>query len=209
VQIKLIWDDPASGDRRQPTLETPIAIGSQFDQMPASIQDKRVSRMVIADPQISPYHATVEEVNEELIVSDRNSDAGTFVNNVRLPSSTLFDGDRLRLGNTEIQIRIGNLIDETGCDRMVGFLFKRRCGRTESINCPYCQGHTSDRDPYADDYAYYRGFGSYDSWGRQYYLNRDTYYYDSTTDSVAFTEADGVAFEEEMDSDFERNMGES
>ena len=80
MQIKLIWDDPASGDRRQPTLETPIAIGSQFDQMPASIQDKRVSRMVIADPQISPYHATVEEVNEELIVSDRNSDAGTFVN---------------------------------------------------------------------------------------------------------------------------------
>lgn len=91
------------------------------------------------------------------------------------------------------------------CERMVGFLFKRRCGRTDKTGCPHCN------ESYSEDYAYYGEYGNYRSgnWGDNYYEDRDRYSYDPETGNVDFTEADSVSLDRESDADFERNMGAS
>ncbi len=212
MQIQLIWTNAATGDRLQPLLETPVALGSDFDQMPTELDGRRVARIVLADNQISPYHALIQERNGELLVVDQNSNIGTEINGMRLPSSTLIDGDRLRLGACEIQVRITTSVGSSGdggCDRMVGFLFKRRCGRTNTTDCSYCRGGRVTQDPSWDEYSYYGGYGRYDDWGSYYYSRRDYYYYNRETGNVDFTEADSEAFENEMDTDFEQDLGAS
>ncbi|MGK7916262.1 MAG: FHA domain-containing protein [Prochloraceae cyanobacterium] len=209
MQIQLIWTEGVSGEQRQPVLEIPVALGSDFNQMPSIIEGVQVSRIVLEDNSISPYHVLIQESNGQIIVTDNNSQTGTLINNVQLPSSTLFDGDRLRVGPIEIQVRIGANISNTednGCKNMVGFLFKRRCGRPKVSGSNYCVNCQNQSNPYAEDYAYYAGYGRYDSWGLGYYHHRDYYYYDCDTGRVEFTEADGVAFEQERTQDFERDF---
>lgn len=96
------------------------------------------------------------------------------------------------------------------CDRKVGFLFKRRCGRTTTEGCQYCQNgrQPAGYDPYTDDYGLFPGYGHYGRhhWGYHYYSNRDRYYYDPASRRVDFTEADGQSFEEEADQGYEMDL---
>lgn len=96
------------------------------------------------------------------------------------------------------------------CDRKVGFLFKRRCGRTTTEGCQYCQNgrQPAGYDPYTDDYGLFPGYGHYGRhhWGYHYYSNRDRYYYDPASRRVDFTEADGKSFEEEEDQGYEMDL---
>ena len=217
MQIQLSWIDPVTGERREPVLETPVALGGEFTSMPQELDGNRVARIVLANEQVTEYHALIDVANGELIVVDQNSSTGTLINGVRLPSSTLIDGDRLQIGSYEIQLNPSSsqATSSSGmgasgeCDRMVGFLFKRRCGRTTNIGCPYCS--YPDNNPYYYDYSYYSGYGNYNRgyWGSNYYDNRDRYYYDPETGNVDFTEADNMSLEGEMDADFEMDMGAS
>jgi hypothetical protein len=99
------------------------------------------------------------------------------------------------------------------CDRKVGFLFKRRCGRTTTAGCPDCRNGQLDpqRDRYADDYAYYPDYGNYGHgrWGHRYYHHRHAYYYDSDTRNVDFNESDVASFEQEGDRDYEMDLDAS
>ncbi|HEY9299826.1 MAG TPA: FHA domain-containing protein, partial [Phormidium sp.] len=104
MQIQLSWIDPATGERREPMLETPVALGREFASMPQEIDGNRVARIVLANEQVAEYHALIDVANGELIVVDQNSSTGTLINSVRLPSSTLIDGDRLQIGPYEIQL---------------------------------------------------------------------------------------------------------
>ncbi|AUS99119.1 peptide-binding protein [Nostoc sp. CENA543] len=204
MQIKLSWLDPNTGDRREPLLQIPVAIGKEFTAMPQQIDDQRVSRIVIKDDLIADYHALIIWQNQELVIIDQNTNSGIKINSVQITTGSINDSDRIQIGNCEIVI---NLTTKDGweCDRMVGFLFKRRCGRTDTTNCPHCHQF------YEEDYAYYPDYGDYrsSSWSRDYYYNRDRYDYDPETGNVDFTESDGISFETERDSDFETNMGAS
>ena len=199
---------PQSAVRREPLLETPIALGSDFAQMPGEISGERVSRVVLADNRVSPYHSLIQDRNGELIITDQNSSTGTLINNVQLPSSTLLNRDRICLGSVEIEVRTDVSISTQGCDKMVGFLFKRRCGRTDTRGCTYCEDGRSSAEPYTE-YSYYQGYGTYDDWGSYYYHRRHDYYYNRETGDVDFTEADSEAFETETDRDFEQDFGAS
>ena len=99
------------------------------------------------------------------------------------------------------------------CDRQVGFLFKRRCGRTSPQDCRDCKNGTlrPNQTLYAEDYVYYQGYGNYSPgrWGADYYSNRDRYYYDSNTRNVDFNESDAASFEQEGDSDYEMSLDAS
>jgi len=201
LQIQLTWIDPNTGDRREPLLETPVAIGKQFSTMPQQINEQKVSRIVIEDELIANYHALIDWQNQELTIIDQNTSNGIKINNVQLTNGILQNGDRIQIGSCEITINFENATWE--CDRMVGFLFKRRCGRTDTTNCPDCNAL------YDDDYAYYPEYGSYRYWGSSYYHDRDRYSYDPETGNVDFTEADSISLETERDSDFETNMGAS
>ena len=96
------------------------------------------------------------------------------------------------------------------CDRKVGFLFKRRCGRTTTAGCEYCENgrQPADYNPYADDYGLFPGYGYYGHhhWGYHYYSNRDRYHYDPDSRRVDFTEADGESFEDEADQGYEMDL---
>jgi hypothetical protein len=50
LRIQLSWDDPATGERREPMLGIPIALGRDFNGMPAQMQGRPVSRMVLNSP---------------------------------------------------------------------------------------------------------------------------------------------------------------
>ena len=99
------------------------------------------------------------------------------------------------------------------CTRMVGFLFKRRCNRTNPMGCRYCDGgrRGDDDDPYFHERSFYPGYGSYrrGCWGSRYYNNRDRYYYDPDRRDVDFTEADADTLTNETDTDYEQDMGAS
>lgn len=199
MQIRLTWIDPNTGDRREPLLETPVTIGRQFTIMPQQIAEKRVSRIVIEDDLIADYHALIDEQNQDLIIIDQNTSNGIKINGVQSANSILQNGDRIQIGTTEIVV---NLTTAWECDRMVGFLFKRRCGRTDRTNCPYCN------ESYTEDYAYYPDYGSYRyGWGSNSY--RENNYSYNETNNVDFTEADAISLEDERNTDFETNMGAS
>ena len=204
MQIKLTWIDPNTGDRRQPLLQIPVAIGKEFAAMPQQIDEQRVSRVTIQDDLIAAYHALITWQNQELIIIDQNTSYGIKINGLQLTTGSLNDGDRIQIGNCEITVNF-TAISGGECDRMVGFLFKRRCGRTDNIDCPYC--HQS----YEEDYAYYPDYGNYrsSSWGSDYYYQRDRYSYDPETGNVDFTEADAISLEREQDRDFETHFGAS
>jgi hypothetical protein len=200
VQIQLTWTDPNTSTRTELILETPVAIGRQTANMPQQIGEKGVSRVAIADDLIADYHALIDEQNQELIIIDQNTSNGIKINGVQSSNGILKNGDRIQIGSVEIAV---NITTAWECDRMVGFLFKRRCGRTDRTNCPFCN------ESYTEDYAYYPNYGSYRyGWGSSYY-RETSYSYDSETGNVDFTDADANSLEDERNTDFETNMGAS
>jgi FHA domain len=210
VQIQLSWIDPATGKSQQPMLQVPIALGREFALMPSILEGKRVSRVVLDDDLVSGYHALID-FQDSLIIIDQNSTNGTKINGHQLPNSELRNSDRLQIGNYEISINLTatSSVENSGkCDRMVGFLFKRRCDRTSSLGCTYCENNA----PYFyQEYSYYPDYGNYNrgNWGYEYYHDRDCYSYNRDTGNVDFTEADNASLEMEGDEDFELDMGAS
>jgi pSer/pThr/pTyr-binding forkhead associated (FHA) protein len=104
MQISLTWEDPNTGERRVPVLNTPIAIGREFSQLPIDIDGQRVSRIQLDDGQISRFHALISEENCQLLVTDQNSSNGILVNGEQRLRQLLIAGDRLQVGNYTITI---------------------------------------------------------------------------------------------------------
>ncbi|MFB2971456.1 FHA domain-containing protein [Aerosakkonema sp. BLCC-F183] len=104
LQIRLSWEDPATGQRREPLLAVPIALGREFAQMPSELGGRRVSRIVFDNPEVSRYHVSIDEEQGSLVAIDRNSQNGTFVNGQRQTRTTLANGDILQIGPYQITI---------------------------------------------------------------------------------------------------------
>jgi len=94
------------------------------------------------------------------------------------------------------------------CRVMVGFLFKRMCGRTNRIGCQYCKGQVipadtnvwdPSYDPYYMDRIQYPRYGNYDSqWHSSFNItHRD------------FTDADANTLHQERDTDYEHDLDAS
>ncbi|HEY9873392.1 MAG TPA: hypothetical protein V6D12_08135, partial [Candidatus Obscuribacterales bacterium] len=60
MQIRLSWEDPATGERREPTLSVPIGLGREFSQIPAEVGGRRVSRMVLNSLEVSRFHTLID-----------------------------------------------------------------------------------------------------------------------------------------------------
>jgi hypothetical protein len=78
LRIQLSWDNPATRQRREPTLAIPIALGREFNAMPAQIQGRPVSRMILNSLEVSRFHVLIDTDNGALVVIDQNSSNGTF-----------------------------------------------------------------------------------------------------------------------------------
>ena len=210
MRLKLSYLDPSNQQPQEITVNTPVAIGSDLDRLPTQIKSQNVAPVLVSNASISPYHALVDERQGKIIVIDTASDRPIGVSKNRftvgkvkfsfeiLPESVIGGGSF----NTNRQAG-------DRCQKMVGFLFKRRCDRTSPIDCPHCNDAGEDLNDYESDYVYYENYGNYDTWGYIYYRDRHYYHYDYNNRRVEFTEADNAAFESEGDYDFERDYSAS
>lgn len=104
--IQLIWRDLTTGDLRKPQYKLPLAIGREFSQMPSIIGQYLVSRLQLNQIEISGYHALIYIEQGNLIIVDQNSTNGIFINGLRQTKSLIQDGDVLKLGPYEINIKL-------------------------------------------------------------------------------------------------------
>ena len=57
------------------------------------------------DAAVSKHHAIIERIGEKLIVHDKESRNGTFVNGIKVKSADLNDEDIVKFGN-ELNVRV-------------------------------------------------------------------------------------------------------
>ncbi|BDA66047.1 FHA domain protein [Rivularia sp. IAM M-261] len=105
-QVQLSWDDPVSGERREPSLSPPIAFGREFARMPTEHNGQRVARMILNSDEISRFHALLEWQQNELVITDQVSVNGIFVNGQRQTRSVILSGDTLQIGPYIITITL-------------------------------------------------------------------------------------------------------
>lgn len=85
-----------------PLTQQPVAIGRQAD-----------NTLVLADPEVSGYHATISWQPDAsvYILRDLNSTNGTHVNERRIEEPQLLrQGDVIRMGNTVMTVQIGSVL---------------------------------------------------------------------------------------------------
>ncbi|HEY9810140.1 MAG TPA: FHA domain-containing protein [Halomicronema sp.] len=104
MQIRLRLEDGATGERREPVFNVPIAIGRDFAAMPPEINQRRVSRFVLNSGEVSRFHALIEEENGGLVIVDQNSRNGIFVNGNRQIRCALANGDSVQIGPYQISV---------------------------------------------------------------------------------------------------------
>ncbi|MBH8562049.1 FHA domain-containing protein [Nostoc sp. CENA67] len=107
LQIQLSWDDPATGERREPKLSVPIAFGREFARLPAEYGGQRVSRILLNSNEVSRYHALINLEQNQLLVIDQGSVNGLSVNGQRQTRSVLANGDTLQIGPYMITVTFG------------------------------------------------------------------------------------------------------
>jgi pSer/pThr/pTyr-binding forkhead associated (FHA) protein len=101
-----MWEDPATGERREPLLTVPIALGREFERLPAEIDGQRVSRVVLNSLEVSRYHALITSDGNRSIVLDRDSSNGVLVNGQQQTQCEIVPGDTIQIGNYHISIAI-------------------------------------------------------------------------------------------------------
>lgn len=63
------------------------------------------NHIVIADPNVSRYHARIESAGAEHLIKDLKSTNGTFVNGARIGEHVLKNGDTIAIGTTKLHFR--------------------------------------------------------------------------------------------------------
>ena len=109
MQIRLSWVDLASGDRRDPLLNTPIALGSDFSSLPTRINNRRACRIQLNDTEIAIFHAVIVEENGLLTIIDQDSEGGLTINHQPRLREYLNVGDLICMGNIQILVSSASL----------------------------------------------------------------------------------------------------
>ncbi|HAZ48915.1 MAG TPA: hypothetical protein DCZ55_31805, partial [Cyanobacteria bacterium UBA11371] len=104
--ICLRWEDPATGERHEPLLCVPIALGRDFKSMPTQANGNRVSQLVLNSSEVSRFHALIDEDRGGLVIIDQNSSNGIFVNGQRQKRITISNGDVVQIGPYQISIAL-------------------------------------------------------------------------------------------------------
>lgn len=105
MQIQLSWEDPVTGEMRQPVFNIPVALGREIGQMPTSIDGQPVSRAVFRSEEISRFHALISSVGGQMSIADRSAN-GTFLNGKKIVGATkpIANGDTIQIGPYSLAI---------------------------------------------------------------------------------------------------------
>ncbi len=81
-----------------------------IEPLPFSLGRSEACHLVLAHPQVSREHASIEWDGGRYILHDRNSRHGTFVNGARITAAILHPGDSIALGSRQcvLQFEAGN-----------------------------------------------------------------------------------------------------
>jgi pSer/pThr/pTyr-binding forkhead associated (FHA) protein len=101
-----MWEDPATGERKEPLLTIPIALGRDFARLPDLLDGQRVCRIVLNSLEVSRYHASIEIQQDRLTIVDRGSSNGVIVNGEKQAQTQIEPGDIIQLGNYQIAIAL-------------------------------------------------------------------------------------------------------
>jgi pSer/pThr/pTyr-binding forkhead associated (FHA) protein len=101
-----MWEDPATGERKEPLLTVPISLGREFARLPDLLAGQRVCRIVLNSLEVSRYHASIEIVQDRLTIVDRGSSNGVIVNGTKQAQSQIEPGDTIQIGNYQIAIAL-------------------------------------------------------------------------------------------------------
>jgi pSer/pThr/pTyr-binding forkhead associated (FHA) protein len=106
VQIRLLWEDPVTGESKAPLLTVPIALGREFERLPDSLEGQRVCRIVLNSLEVSRYHASIELQQDKLVIIDRGSSNGIVINGQKQTQRQIEPGDTIQIGNYQISIAL-------------------------------------------------------------------------------------------------------
>lgn len=92
---------------RSATLQAPIAIGRDSEQMPKQNSGQALSHLKLDHKQVSRYHALITVTNRRLYITDKSAN-GTFLNGraVSREGQPLTTKDTLRIGPFKITASI-------------------------------------------------------------------------------------------------------
>ncbi len=102
-----MWEDPATGEHKEPLLTVPIALGREFERLPDILDGQRVCRIVLNSLEVSRYHASIEiQPDAKLTIIDRDSSNGILVNGQKQTHWQISPGDTIQIGNYQISIAL-------------------------------------------------------------------------------------------------------
>jgi pSer/pThr/pTyr-binding forkhead associated (FHA) protein len=101
-----MWEDPVTGESKEPLLTVPIALGREFERLPDSLEGQRVCRIVLNSLEVSRYHASIEIQQDKLIIIDRGSSNGIIINGQKQSQIQIEPGDTIQIGNYQISIAL-------------------------------------------------------------------------------------------------------
>jgi pSer/pThr/pTyr-binding forkhead associated (FHA) protein len=108
-----MWEDPSTGEQKEPLLTVPIALGREFERLPDILDGQRVSRIVLNSLEVSRYHASIEIQQDRLTIVDRGSSNGLLVNGIPQTQSLLEPGDTIQIGNYQIAVSLPSTTPRT------------------------------------------------------------------------------------------------
>ncbi len=83
-------------EKRVPLLPMTMSIGREHD-----------NNIEIKDPEVARYHARISYSGGRHVLEDLASSTGTWLNGERTQLSAINDGDVVKVGSTELEIKIG------------------------------------------------------------------------------------------------------
>lgn len=83
-----------------------IGVTQPFGEDRITIGRRAENHLVLDYDNISRQHLCIERRNEQYIATDMGSSNGTYLNNQRIQSATLNDGDCLRIGDFTLTVKL-------------------------------------------------------------------------------------------------------
>src|SRR5690348_17521185 len=107
LAVRLRWSDPVTGEAVEHIAPLPLTIGRSLD-----------NTILLNSNRVSRQHAQIETVNNQIILTDRNSGNGTFVNRQRITRTALREGDSIQIGVFSLSIEFGPAIQQFAAAQM-------------------------------------------------------------------------------------------
>ncbi|MBF2097153.1 MAG: EAL domain-containing protein [Gloeomargaritaceae cyanobacterium C42_A2020_066] len=113
IQIKLTWEDPATGEFQQVLSSGPVGFGRRTEDLPSTLAGQALFPVILRHQQVSKKHAFIVQQAGRVEVVDESTN-GTYLNGQRLHNTNrrLNNGDQIQIGPYRIKVTFAG--EETG-----------------------------------------------------------------------------------------------